>query len=569
MNQTTSETMNVLIVGAVACGAKAAARIRRLDPVARITMIDQGQYISYAGCGLPYYVSGKVKAFDALVKTNYGRTRDAAYFKEVKDIDTRVGVRAESIDRDAKTVRARDLASGEELTQPYDKLVLAMGAAPVTPPIEGADLEGVYHLTSMEDAAAIAEAVKDSPGGSAVIVGAGFIGIEAAEALRERDWHVSLLERYEQILPGALDLEFAAAVQEHLQDHMIEPELGANILRIEGKDGRVAKVVTEQDEYDADLVVMATGVRPNVDLARDAGLTIGETGALAVNARLQTSDPNIYAGGDLVENDHLVSQRKVFLPLGSTANKHGRVIADNVCGGNSEFPGVLGTFVCKAFDLSVGATGLTEAAAGELGLDAYAVLAPGFDKAHYYPDAAIAGLKLVVERETGRLLGAQAVGRGDVARRIDVAATALRFGATIDQLANLDLAYAPPYAQALDCLITAFHTAQNARDGLLKAVTAAETKAILAERDDVILLDVRDEMNFRRGHIDDAKVVNIPLDDLGLRADELPRDKEILCFCTIGLRGYSAQRTLQGAGFPRVATVAGGLFLWPWKDDLA
>lgn len=565
-----NEPLRVVVIGANAAGAKAASRIRRLNPKAHITMLEQGRHVSYAGCGLPYFLSGKVAEIDELVKTPYGRIRDAGYFRNAKDIEVLTGRRVEHIDRQARRVRACALDSGETASFPYDKLVLAVGATAVKPPVEGVDLNGVFHLTRIEDAAAVSEIVSARPGGSAVIVGAGFIGMEAAEALAERKWDVTVIERYDQVFPWALDFEIAALVQEHLFERMVELELGAELLRIEGDaDGYVTKVVTAEDEYDADLVILATGMRPNVELAREAGLDIGPTGALVVDEYLQTSDPDIFAGGDLVENVHLVTGKKCFIPLGSTANKHGRVIGDNVCGLPTRFPGVLGTFICKVFDYNVGSTGLSEKAAAEAGLDAYSLCVPGFDKAHYYPGSEMVGLKLVVETDTGRLLGLQAAGRGDVAARIDVAATALRFGATIAQLSELDLAYAPPYAQAMDCLLTAANAAQNAAAGLLKPVSAKEAHARIEASDDFVLLDVRSRAEFARAHIDDARVINIPLDDLRARLDELPRDKRILCLCSAGLRSYAAQRLLEAAGFTDVSTIDGGMFLWPWKDELA
>lgn len=564
-----NEPVNVLIIGGNAVGAKAASRIRRLNPNAHITILEQGRYISYAGCGLPYYVSGAVAEIDELVKTPYGRARDPEFFKQSRNIEVLTGRRAESIDRSAKTVRARNLETDETETYKYDKLVLAMGAAPVNPPIEGIDLKGVFHLTTMEDAAAVSAAVQENPGGDAVIIGAGFIGMEAAEALAARNWSVTILERYKQVFPWALDFEMAALVQEHLFEKMIEFELGAEVVRIErDADGNVAKVVTKEDEYDANLVILATGLKPNVDLALEAGLPVGETGALTVDEHLCTNDPDVYAGGDLVENMHLITGGKCYIPLGSTANKHGRVIADNICGIETPFPGVQGTFVCKVFDYAVGSTGLSETSAADAGLDAFVVRAPGFDGAHYYPGAGRVAIKLVVERGSGRLLGMQAVGAGDAARRIDIAATAIRFGATIDQIADLDLAYAPPYAQAMDLVITAANAARNVASGLLKPIDPSATRSALEIGNNVFVLDVRTPGEFAQGHIEGDNVVNIPIDDLRGRLGELPRDKKILCICSMGPRSYGAQRMLEAAGFTDVASIDGGIFLWPWKDEL-
>lgn len=560
--------MNIVIVGAVACGAKAAARIRRLDDAARIEIVDQGRFISFAACGLPYFVEGKVEESDDLLRTTYGRERDVAYFRDLKDVHVHTGTRALAIDREKRTLRVCDLASGALRDMPYDALVLATGASPVRPPIPGIDAPGVHALTTIEDARAVAAAVDAHPRGRAVVIGAGFIGVETTEALVARGLSVTLIERFDQVFPWALDPDVAALVSERLFENRVDVRTGQEVRAIETEGGRVARVVTASGVIPADFVVVATGVRPNVGLARDAGLTIGATGAIAVDDRMRTSDPNIYAGGDAVELRHIVSGRPCYIPLGSTANKHGRVIGDNICGLATTFSGVSGTFVCKVFDDTVGATGLSERAARDLGLDAWAITVPGFDRAHYYPGAAIVALKLIVEGPTGRLLGMQAIGKGDVARRIDVAATAIRYGATIDDVGQLDLAYAPPYATALDCLIQAANAAENRRAGMLRPVEPATVRAWLAERDDVLVLDVRSPAEFERSRIAGDKVINVPLDVLSERASALPRDKDLVCVCTLGLRGYSAQRLLQGRGFERALTLSGGLFAWPFPDDL-
>ncbi len=564
-----NDAKRVLVIGASACGAKAASRIKRLRPDYTVTVLDQGHYISYAACGIPYYLSGKVREFDALLKTTYGRIRDVRYFKDLKDIEIRTNVRALNIDRAARRVAAVDLASDEPLTFYYDALVLAMGASPKMPPLPGADLKGVYHLTTLDDAAAVAQELKERPGGSAVIIGGGFIGVEAAEALKLKKWEVALIERESQLFPGLLDFEIAALVQEHLYEHMIEMEFNAGVRALEGSGGRVDKVITGLKEYRADVVIVAAGLRPNTALAAAAGIELGETGAVKVNARQQTSDPAIYAGGDMVENRHIITGKPCYIPLGSTANKHGRVIADAICGMDSEFPGIQGTFACKAFEYNAGSTGITEAQAQRLGLDALALSVCGFDKAHYYPDSQIMALKLVVENGTHRLLGLQAAGKGDVARRIDVAATAMRLGATIDDVVQLDLAYAPPFSPALDVFITALDVTGNVNSRIMRPITAGETKRLLDNGDDVMILDVRSDLEFRRQHIDHPKVVNVPLDTLHNRLGELPKEKKILCLCLLGLRGFSAQRILDAAGFPDVRTIEGGIFLWPWKEDLA
>jgi len=563
-----TQSKRILVIGASACGAKAASRIKRLRPDYDVAILDQGQYISYAACGLPYYLSGKVRDLDDLMKTTYGRIRDVQYFKDLKDITIHTNVRVLHIDRNTRTVGATNIVTGESLSFRYDALVMAMGASPKMPPIQRSNLKGVYHLTRMEDTAAIAREIQNRERGSAVIVGGGFIGVEATEALRLKKWDVTMLERESQLFPGMLDFEIAAMIQEHFYENSVASKFNAEILSFEGMDGRISKVITKENEYRADIVIVATGIGPNTEIAESAGLELGETCALKVNTHMQTSDPAIYAGGDMVESLHLVTKKPCYIPLGSTANKHGRVIADNICGIPAEFPGIQGTFVCKAFDYNVGSTGITETQAKRMGIAAFALSVSGFGKAHFYPDSQIMALKLILENGTNKLLGLQAVGKGDVARRIDVAATAIRLGATIQDIAYLDLAYAPPFSPALDIFITALNVAENVNAGLLKPVTVMEARELLDHEDAVLMLDVRSDLEFRRSHIDHPKVINIPLDELHQRIGELPRDKKIVCACLLGLRGFSAQRILDAAGFPDVCTLEGGLFLWPWKEEM-
>lgn len=557
----------ILVIGASACGAKAAARIKRLRSDYEVTILEQSRYISYAACGMPYYLEGKVRAMDDLMKTTYGRIRDERYFKELKDITVRTNIRALEIDRKTRRVKATNTA-GELLSFAYDNLVLAMGASPKKPPLAGLDLKNIYYLTRMEDTAAISQKIQYHKGGSAVIIGGGFIGVEAAEALRARKWDVTLLEREAQLFPNILDFDISAIIREHFYENGVECEFNVDIISLKGEKGSVHKVVTKTKEYPADLVIIAAGLTPNTEIARAAGLELGETQALKVNARMQTSDPRIYAGGDLVENRHLVTGKPCYIPLGSTANKHGRVIADNICGIPVEFPGIQGTFVCKAFDYNVGATGITEKQAKQLGFDAFALSVCGFDKAHFYPDSQIMGLKLILEKNSQKILGMQAVGKGDVARRIDVAAAAIRFNATIQDITDLDMAYAPPFSQALDVFVTALNVAENVNRGILKPMTAMEARKLLEADGNVLMVDVRSDLEFKRAHIGHPQVINIPLDELQQRIGELPKNKKIICVCLLGLRGFSAQRILDAAGFPAVCTLEGGIFLWPWKEDL-
>ncbi len=551
--------MEILIIGGGAAGLKAASRARRKDAEASITVVDAGKYPSIGRCGLPYYVGGLVHEIDNLRETTYGAVRDESYFKRLKNIDVLTLTRAVEIDRERRTVKIVK-QGGEEDELNYDYLVIATGAKPVRPPIEGIDSDGVVTLFNPEDAEKIIEMWEEGAE-KAVIIGAGLIGLESAEALKNLDMEVTVIEMLDRVAPNLLDREIAALVEQHLKEKGVRVMTNTKVEKILSEDGKVTGVVANGKEIPAEIVVVATGVRPNVELAEKAGLKIGETGAIWVNEYMQTSDERIYAGGDCVETTNLITGRKVIAPFGDVANKQGRVIGENITGGKERFPGVYGTCVFKAFDFTVAGTGLNEAQAKEAGIDYLTVLAPGPDRAHYYPAARYIRLKLIVEKGTWKVIGAQATGMGEVAKRIDVISMAIQAGMTIDQLSHVDLAYAPPYSPALDPVIVAANVARNKRDGMFEGITAFDVKEIL-ERDDVVLLDVRSPEEFRSKHIESDKVLHIPLLELRERLDEIPRDKEIIIICQLGLRSYEASRILAGAGFERVKVMEGGMAFW-------
>ena len=558
--------MRIVIVGGVAAGTKAAARARRLLPDAEITIIERGKMISYAGCGMPYYISGQIRDFKQLFSTSYGVVRDEHYFMEEKNVRVLTRTSATAIDREKKEVAVTDLESGENYTVPYDRLVLATGASPFTPPIPGLELKGVHRLNHPEDAQKIAAAVEQA--GEAVVIGGGLIGLEAADALIKRKLFVSVVELQEQILPGMLDPDMAALLAYRLEEEGVEFHLGRRVLRLEGDEkGNVTAVVTDQGSIDAGLVIVAVGVRPNVELARKAGLTIGETGAIAVNEYLQTSDPDIYALGDCVENRHLISGRKVYIPLASTANRQGRVVGDNLAGRKSIFKGVLGTSVMKMMSWNVGRTGLGEMQARALGYDVVTAVNATHDKTHYYPGHDNLVLKLIVEAGSRKVLGAQGIGAGEVIKRIDVVATALNFGATVDDLADLDLGYAPPFNTPIDPVHHTANIVRNKIDGVAVTISARELHEKLAGDDDFVLLDVRTPEQFKYRHIEDSRVMLVTLGELRRRLAEVPRDKEIITLCALGVRSYEAQRILTGAGFKDVKFLEGGLQGWPYDLD--
>jgi len=557
--------MKIVVIGGGACGLKAACRARRRDPEAEITVIDAGKYPSLGRCGLPYYVGGIVNELDDLRRTLAGVVRDVQYFKKIKNIDILTETKATEIDRERKVVKiVRKDGSEDEI--PYDYLVLATGAKPIRLNLPNADAEGVATLFDPEDAEKILDMWDEGILEKAVIIGGGLIGMETAEALSNLDVEVTIVELLDYVLPALLDREMAMLVQSYLADKGVKILTGSRVTEIIAKDGRVAGVkVDGVREIEADLVLMTVGVRPNVDLAKACGLEIGETGAIKVNEYLQTSDKNIYAGGDCVENIHLITGKPVFVPLGSTANKHGRVIGDNVTGGKSTFPGVVGTTIFKVFDLNVARTGLTERQAKELGYDVVTALCPGPDRAHFMPGQKPIRIKLIADAKTGRLLGAQMVGWGVVDKRIDVVATAIQMGATIEDLANLDLAYAPPYSTAIDTLIHAANVARNKRDGLYKTISSFEVKEKLDRGEDVLLLDIRSDEEFRKfKKIEDHRLLRIPLEELRENIDKIPRNKEIIIICQIGSRAYDAQRILEGYGFENVKVMEGGMAFWFW-----
>jgi NADPH-dependent 2,4-dienoyl-CoA reductase/sulfur reductase-like enzyme/rhodanese-related sulfurtransferase len=558
----------ILIIGGVATGAKAAARARRRDPHAEITLIERGRFLSYAGCGMPYYIQGEVRDFHELMSTPAGVIRDVTFFQNVKNVRVLNQTLAESIDRTGKQVRVVNVVTGEKQDLPYDTLVLATGAVPVEPRFEGTKLNRVFRLNLPDDALAIREAVDHGALERAVLIGGGLIGLETAEALVTRGLHVSIVEMLDQLLPALLDWEMAAFLEKYLRGRGINVGLNRKVTGLEGDaNGNVARVHTTAGTLEADLVLLALGVRPNVQLAREAGLALGSTGAMAVNEHLQTSDPAIYAGGDCVECQHLVSGQKVFVPLGSTANKHGRIIGDNITGGASTFPGIVGTTVFKVLDYNLAVSGLTEKQALRQGHQVLTALVPGPDRAHYYPTAAPLLLKLVADSTTGRMLGLQAIGSGDAVKRIDVFATALTLGATVDNLPDLDLGYAPPYASAVDPLAHAANVLRNKRDGLAKTLTPQQLKAKLDAQEPLVLLDVRTPAEHEQLQLRDPRTVWIPLGQLRQRAGELPHDQEIVCFCKVSQRGYEAQRLLDGIGFANVKFLDGGLVAWPYPYE--
>jgi len=556
----------ILVIGGVAAGAKAAARIVRRDPKAEVTILEKGAYLSYAACGFPFYISNEVEKHESLLSTPTGVIRDSAFLKNVKGVTVHTRTVAEKIDRKKKVVKALNMETGKRKQLSYDKLILAVGGSPVVPPIEGIDLHQIYTLWSVEDALAIKDVLSNRKVKKVTIVGAGLIGVEMIDAFDRWEVEVTVIEMLDWVLPKMVDRDFGLFVGRYLEGSEIKIQTSEKVLRFEADKRRnVKRVITDKNDFETDMVLLSIGVRPNVALAKEAGLVLGETGAIKVNEYMQTSDPDIYAGGDCVENTHRISGKKIYAPMGSTANKHGRVIADHITGRKFKFPGVLGTGICKVLDLKIARTGLSEGEARSQGFDIETIICPGPDRPHYYPGVNSVITKLVVEKKSGKVLGAQIMGLGDVAKRIDIAATALSFGATVEQLGMLDLAYAPPFSLAMDNILTSAHVMDNKLQGLAKGVSPLVVQEKLEQGDDFILLDVRGPGEYEMVRIDKPNVTLMPLGKVRESHKNLPKNKEIITFCAASLRGYEAQRILEGKGFKNVKFMDGGIASWPFE----
>ena len=549
--------MEIVVIGGGACGLKAACRARRRDEDARITVVDSSPYPSLGRCGLPYYVGGIVHSIEDLRKTLAGAVRDEEYFRKVKNIDVLSKTKATKIDRDRRVVKVVSDGSEDELN--YDYLVIATGSKPVKLNVPS-DLDGVLTLHNPEDAEKILEMWDEGILERAVIVGGGLIGMEMVEALSNLDVEVTVVEIMDYILPNILDREMSMLVERYLREKGVRVLTRSTVTEIIERNGRVAGVKLNGKEVECDLVLMAIGVKPNVDLALDCGLEVGRFG-IKVDEYMRTTDERIFAGGDCVENVCLITGEPIYTPMGSVANRHGRVIGDNVTGGKSKFPGVLGTTIFKVFELNVARTGLTERRARELGYDVVTCLVSGPDKTHYYPHQKPIRIKIVADG-SGRILGAQIVGFGVVDKRLDVIASAIHMKANVRDVANFDLSYAPPYSQAMDTLTHSANTIRNKIDGLLETISCFDLKEKIERGDDFLILDIRSEEEFKKKRIEDERVIHIPQDELRERFKDLPK-KEIVIVCQIGSRSYDSYRFLKSKGFD-CKILEGGLAFWFW-----
>ena len=555
----------ILIVGGVALGPKAASRCKRLMPDAEVTLVDENVYISYGGCGIPYYVSGEVQNLDDLRATPYHTIRDPEFFRAMKGVTVRNQTRALSIDRAAKSLLVKDVISGKEEKLPYDKLVLATGASPRVPPVEGKDLKNVLSLTRLEAADAIRTACQEGKINEAVIVGGGFIGLEAAVALADM-WgvKVSVVEMMDQILPGVLSHSLARMAEHDCVSHKVDVYASEKVLKLEGKDGAVSKVVTDKRELPAQLVIFAAGFIPNGRLAKDAGLDVAPFGAVVVDERMRTSDPAIYAGGDCVAIRNIITDKLGYLPLGSMANRQGRVIGTNLAGGDATFPGYVGTWAVKLFEMSFCGTGLTVERARKEGYDAIGVSVEQLDRAHFYPEKNMMSLELVVDKPTRRVLGIQgACSAGDALKaRVDAVAGVLQYARpTVEDISNLEVSYAPPFASAMDVVNVVGNVADNVLAGRFKPVTGDQFMELWKKRDQnhIFFIDARPAKAGQAVQAQHPEWHSIPLEEIAARVNEVPKDRPVAIICNTGLRAYDSLLILARNGITDVVNSTGGM----------
>ena len=557
----------IVIIGGVAAGPKTACRLKRLLPDAEVRIIDQDNLISYGGCGIPYYVSGDLSDEKELRNTSFHVTRDESFFSRAKGVEVSTGTRALSIDRKAKSVLVEKLEGGERESITYDQLVLATGSRPNVLPIPGADLDGVFTISNLHKAIEIKERIARGKVNRAVIIGGGAIGIEMAEAFVDL-WglEAQLLEFMPQLLPRLVDWEFARMLECHLQEKGVGVHLGEGATAIEGEGGKVKRVVTPQRTLEADLVVMAVGVRANSELAVEAGLMVSPQGNIVVNERMQTSDPDIYAAGDCIAVVNRITGKSGIAPMGSLANKEGRIVADNLAGIPNRYQGWVGSFTLKAFERCIAATGLTLETAKAEGFNAAAVTTAPSDRAHFFPTQAIIPMRLVFDLNTRRLLGVQGFGpMGDsVLARIDAAAALLQQGATIDDVGQVEMAYAPPFATALDALNAAGHVADNLAAGRLRYVETRdylEWMEDLSSRPDWVALDIRhpNEASVMAEKFGPQRWLTIPYVEVRERYQELPADKTLILICDAGTRSSEVQCFLDSVGLSNNLVLGGGL----------
>ena len=559
----------IVVIGGSAAGPKAAAKARRMDYHANIVILQKDGDLSMASCGYPYYVGGYFDDRNMLLCTSTGVTRDPLFYFNAKEIEARTNTEVMAIDRKNKTVSCTNLLTGETESLAYDKLIIATGSVPRMPPVPGTDLEGVTTLQSMKDADFLRMVRDEGKIKKAVVIGGGLIGIETCEALQLAGIDITVVELLPQLLTF-LDWDLAKLVENHVKSKSANVITDNGIVEFLGKDGKLTGVKLRNGaELACDLAVVAIGVIPNVRLAKDSGLKIGETGGIDVDEYMQTSDKDIYAVGDCVESFNRLTKKKVLAPYGDLANLQGRVAGENAAAGNSAvFPGTIQTGICKVFDFTAGSTGLSETVAERLGYkDIMTVLNASPDKPGFM-DGQLLVTKMVADRKTGKILGAQCVGPGNVSKQIAQWAMAIQGGLCVEDIVNSDLPYAPPFSLAIDHFIATAHIMQNKMKGRMKGISIVEVKKKLENHETPFLLDLREPDEYEEMRLGIGESI-IPLGALRNRLKELPEDKdrEVICFCKISLRGYEGAIVLEANGWTDVKVMEGGIMAWPYARD--
>ncbi|TKB23913.1 pyridine nucleotide-disulfide oxidoreductase [Desulfopila sp. IMCC35006] len=560
------ESKKIVVIGGSAAGAKAAAKARRLDEFAKITLIQKSPDLSMASCGYPYYVGGVFNDRNLLLCTPTGVPRDPAFFDKAKAIKALVETEVLAIDRKEKQVACRNVKTGVEQVLSYDKLIISTGAKPNMPPIPGIDLDGITTLLSMEDTDYLRRLRDEKKVHQAVVVGGGLIGVETCEALQLSGIKVTVVEALDQVLTF-LDWDLARLVENHMRSKGVQVLTSNGVKKFIGKDGKLAGVeLADGTVIDCELAVMAIGVRPNSDLAKAAGLTTGKFGGITVNQHMQTSDPDIYAAGDCVEIPSLISGEPVFAPMGDLANLEGRVAGENVVLGDCvTFPGTFHTGICKIFDFSAGSTGLSVKAAERMGLTEYQTVVNASPDKPGFMGAKLLVSKMLVSTKDQRLLGYQCVGAGDVSKQIATAAIAIKGKLTVEDLVNADLPYAPPFSLAIDHFIASAHIMQNKLKGRMTGISTTAVWDKIQHGEKPYFLDGRSPVEYEEMHLGIGEHL-IPIGALRSRLNELPADKnaEIICFCKVSLRGYEAELILRAHGYTNVQVMEGGIMAWPY-----
>lgn len=552
----------IVIIGAVALGPKVACRLRRLDPEVNITLIDRDNIISYGGCGIPYYVGGDINDLEDLYSTTAHILRDENFFIDTKRVGVKTEVEAIAIDRQKRRVCVRDLKSGEEGELSYDKLVLATGATPVRLPIPGADLPRVFTIANLHHAEEIKNLMKAGKVGKAVVIGGGAVGVEIAEALTDL-WGVAttLIEQAPQLLPLSFDETMSQLIERQMEEHGVSLLLNERVEKIEiANEGESYQVYCSAGMLECDLVILATGAKPNTELAREAGISIGRSGGILVDNTLRTSDPDIYAGGDCIEVPHLISGENSPMQLGSLANRQGRIIATNINGGHVHFKGTVGTFCLKVFDMGACSAGLTEAKAKEVGYEPVSAVVSQADHAHFYPDSELIFMVLIADKASRKILGVQGVGSNGnaVKARVDTIAVLLEHGVSVDEICCLETGYAPPFSSAMDVVNNAGNVLDNVLNGLNRSLEIKEFLDRFANKQTTVL-DVRGPREASVGlEKYGSQWLHIPQGELAGRAAELSSKVHYSIFCDTGPRAYETQVLLDSLGIANSHIVQGG-----------